>query len=169
MSDAPKILIVDDEPRLCSSLKALLSHQGYEAHTSSGGKQAMESLAGNGFDLVLLDIVMPDVDGYQVMDYMDRRSLETPIIFITGHASVDSAVSALRGGAYDYLRKPLDYEELLKTVENAVDQKRGNNEQQQVPKRPLRAKEQLEAGQGVLHDADSSKRCGRYGEAVAGY
>jgi two-component system sensor histidine kinase/response regulator len=149
MSYTPKILIVDDEPRLCSSLKALLSHQGYEAHTSTGGKQAMESLAGNGFDLVLLDIVMPDVDGYQVMDYMDRRSLETPVIFITGHACVDSAVAALRGGAYDYLRKPLDYEELLKTVENAVDQKRGNNEQKQAPKRPLRAKEEVEAVQRV--------------------
>ena len=149
MSYTPKILIVDDEPRLCSSLKSLLSHQGYEAHTSTGGKQAMESLAGNGFDLVLLDIVMPDVDGYQVMDYMDRRSLETPVIFITGHASVDSAVSALRGGAYDYLRKPLDYEELLKTVADAIDQKRRNNEQKQVPKRPIKAKEELEAVQRV--------------------
>ena len=149
MSDAPKVLIVDDEPRLCSSLKSLLSHQGYEAHTSTGGKQAMESLAENGFDLVLLDVVMPDVDGYQVMDYMDRRNLETPVIFITGHASVDSAVAALRGGACDCLRKPLDYEELLKTVANAVDQKRGNNEQKQVSKRPIKANEELEAGQKV--------------------
>jgi two-component system sensor histidine kinase/response regulator len=149
MSYTPKILIVDDEPRLCSSLKALLSHQGYEAHTSTGGKQAMESLAGNGFDLVLLDIVMPDVDGYQVMDYMDRRSLETPVIFITGHASVDSAVGALRGGACNYLKKPLDYEELLKTVADAVDQKRGNYEQKQVSKRPMSAKEELEAVQRV--------------------
>jgi signal transduction histidine kinase len=149
MSYTPKILIVDDEPRLCSSLKALLSHQGYEAHTSTGGKQAMESLAGNGFDLVLLDIVMPDVDGYQVMDYIDRRSLETPVIFITGHACVDSAVAALRGGACDYLRKPLDYEELLKTVGDAVDQKRGNNEHKQVSKRPIRAKEEVEAAQKV--------------------
>jgi signal transduction histidine kinase len=143
MSYIPKILIVDDEPRLCSSLKALLSHQGYEAYISTGGKQAMESLAENGFDLVLLDIVMPDVDGYQVMDYIDRRSLETPVIFITGHASVDSAVSALRGGACDYLRKPLDHEKLLKTVANAVDQKRGNNEPKQLSKRPT----QVEAAQ----------------------
>jgi signal transduction histidine kinase len=149
MSYTPKILIVDDEPRLCSSLKALLSHQGYEAHTSTGGKQAMESLAENGFDLVLLDIVMPDVDGYQVMDYIDRRSLETPVIFITGHACVDSAVAALRRGAYDCLRKPLDYEELLKTVADVVDQKRGNNEPNQVSKRPIRAKEELEAAQKV--------------------
>jgi two-component system sensor histidine kinase/response regulator len=152
MSYTPKILIVDDEPRLCSSLKSLLSHQGYEAHTSTGGKQAMESLAGNGFDLVLLDIVMPDVDGYQVMDYMDRRSLETPVIFITGHASVDSAVSALRGGAYDYLRKPLDYEELLKTVADAIDQKRRNNEGNEVSRRPLKAKEELEAVQRVKNE-----------------
>jgi signal transduction histidine kinase len=149
MSYTPKILIVDDEPRLCSSLKALLSHQGYEAHTSTGGKQAMESLAGNGFDLVLLDIVMPDIDGHQVMDYIDRRSLETPVIFITGHACIDSAVGALRGRAYDYLRKPLDYEELLKTVANAVDQNRVNNEPNRVSKRPLKAKEEVEAAQRV--------------------
>ncbi len=149
MSYTPKILIVDDEPRLCSSLKTLLNHQGYEAHTSTGGKQAMESLAENGFDLVLLDIVMPDVDGYQVMDYIDRRSLETPVIFITGHASVDSAVAALRGGACDYLRKPLDHEKLLKAVADAFDQKRGNNEPNQVSKRLLKAKEELAAAQKV--------------------
>jgi signal transduction histidine kinase len=149
MSYTPKILIVDDEPRLCSSLKTLLNHQGYEAHTSTGGKQAMESLAENRFDLVLLDIVMPDVDGYQVMDYIERRSLETPVIFITGHASVDSAVGALRGGACDCLKKPLDHEKLLKTVADVVDQKRGNNEQKQLSKRPITTKEELEVVQKV--------------------
>jgi signal transduction histidine kinase len=152
MSYTPKILVVDDEPRLCSSLKTLLNHQGYEAHTSTGGEQAMESLAENGFDLVLLDIVMPDVDGYQVMDYIDRRSLDTPVIFITGHASVDSAVSALRGGACDYLRKPLDYRKLLKTVAKAVDQKRVDNEQNQVSKRPSKAREEVEAAQKVKEE-----------------
>ncbi|KPK14295.1 MAG: hypothetical protein AMK69_29175, partial [Nitrospira bacterium SG8_3] len=152
MSYTPKILIVDDEPHLCSSLKTLLSHQGYEAHTSTCGKQAMESLAENGFDLVLLDIVMPDVDGYQVMDYIDCRSLDTPVIFITGHAYVDSAVAALRRGAYDCLRKPLDHEELLKTVAGVVDRKRRNDGQKQLFKRPLEAKEELEALQKVKHE-----------------
>jgi signal transduction histidine kinase len=112
----------------------------------------MESLAENGFDLVLLDIVMPDVDGYQVMDYIDRRSLETPVIFITGHASEGLAFGALRRGACDCLKKPLDHEELLKTVERAVDQKRRDNEQKQLSKRPIRTKEELEAAQKVIHE-----------------
>ena len=135
----PKILIVDDEPRLCDSLKTLLSYHGYEAHTSTCGQEALRSLAENGFDLVLLDIVMPDIDGYQVMDYIDRHSLQTPVISMTGHASIESAVAAFRSGADDYLRKPLDYEKLLKTVENVLDQKKGNDQNKEVPDRLLKA------------------------------
>jgi signal transduction histidine kinase len=152
MSDTPRILIVDDEPRLCTSLKALLADQGYEAYTSLCGRQAMESLAADEFDLVLLDIVMPDIDGYQVMDYIDRQGLETQVIFITGHTSVDSAIAALRGGAYDYLKKPLDYEDLLKTVAKALGQKRRNKEQKQVPEKPLESKAELEGAQRVKDD-----------------
>ena len=96
MSHTPKILIVDDEPRLCDSLKTLLSYHGYEAHTSTCGQEALRSLVENGFDLVLLDIVMPDIDGYQVMDYIDRHSLETPVISMTGHASIAVSYTHLR-------------------------------------------------------------------------
>ena len=149
MSYTPKILIVDDEPRLCSSLKTLLNHQGYEAHTSTGGKQAMESLSENGFDLVLLDIVMPDVDGYQVMDYIDRRSLDTSVIFITGHASEDLAFGALRRGAWDCLKKPLNHEELLITVESAVNQKRRNDGANELSKKSIGTNEEMEAVQKV--------------------
>jgi DNA-binding NtrC family response regulator len=162
MSYTPKILIVDDEPRLCDSLKTLLSYHGYEAHTSTCGQEALRSLAENGFDLVLLDIVMPDIDGYQVMDYIDRHSLETPVISMTGHASIESAVAAFRGGADDYLRKPLDYEKLLKTVENVLYQKKGNDQNKQPG-------QTYTYGQSVSRDADSFKRRNRHDEAVAGH
>jgi two-component system cell cycle sensor histidine kinase/response regulator CckA len=132
MSYTPKILIVDDEPRMCISLKMLLSHYGYEIHTSNGGKEAVEYLSKNNFDLVLLDMVMPDMGGRQVMDYIKGQSPETLIIVITGHASVESAVAALRHGVYDYLRKPFEHEELLKTVENAIEQKRLNGERKRA-------------------------------------
>ena len=128
MSCAPKILIIDDEPRMCDSLRALLSGQGYEIHTASGGKGAIGYLAGNSFDLVLLDIVLPDMDGCQVMHYIDSQDLETIVIVMTGHASVKSAIDALRSGAYDYLRKPFEHEQLLKTVGNALEQKRLKSE-----------------------------------------
>jgi signal transduction histidine kinase len=94
---------------------------------------------------------MPDVDGYQVVDYIDRRSLDTPVIFITGHASVDSPVEVVRGGTYDCLRKPLDYEELLKTVADAVDQKRHKDQDNQVSKL-LKGNEKLEAAQRVKEE-----------------
>jgi signal transduction histidine kinase len=130
-SYTPKILIVDDEPRMCDSLKALLSGQDYEIHTCNSGKEAAEYL-GKDFDLVLLDIVMPDMDGHDVMDYIARQSPETLVVAMTGHASIESAVQALRRRAYDYLRKPFEHEELLKTVENALDQKRLRSERKQA-------------------------------------
>jgi len=110
----------------------LLSHYGYEIHTSNSGKEAVEYLSKNNFALVLLDMVMPDMDGRQVMDHIKGQSPETLIIVITGHASVESAVAALRNKAYDYLRKPFEHEELLKTVENALEQKRLNGERKRA-------------------------------------
>ncbi|MCK4728441.1 MAG: response regulator, partial [Desulfobacterales bacterium] len=124
MSYTPKILIVDDEPRMCTSLKMLLSHYGYEIHTSNSGKEAVEYLSKNNFDLVLLDMVMPDMDGRRIMDHIGAQSPETLTIVITGYVSTESALSALRDRAHDYLRKPFGEEELLKAVENALEQKK---------------------------------------------
>ncbi|NVM56860.1 MAG: response regulator [Desulfobacterales bacterium] len=124
MAYTPKILVVDDEPRMCDSLKVLLSNEGYETQTGYSGQEALECLAKNDFDLVLLDIIMPDMNGHQIMDHINSQNPETPVIVITGHATVDSAIESLRRGAYDYLRKPFEFEELLKRVKNALDQKR---------------------------------------------
>jgi len=123
MTVSPNILIVDDEPRMCESLRLLLSGRGYEISTANSGKEAMALMADRQFDLALLDIVIPDMDGHQLMDHISSVSPETLVVVITGHASLDSAVNALRRGAYDYLRKPFEYEELLKTVQNALEQK----------------------------------------------
>ncbi|MFH1675162.1 MAG: response regulator [Pseudomonadota bacterium] len=132
MMSHSKILIVDDEPRMCKSLEALLTEEAYEIHTSGNGVDAMKSLDENMFDLILLDIVIPDMDGRQIMDHITSRCPDTPIILMTGHASVESAVTALRGGAYDYLKKPFEHEELLKTIRNALDQKRLHSERKKA-------------------------------------
>lgn len=124
MSYTPEILIVDDEPRMCDSLKVLLSNEGYSTETAGSGQEAIERLAKGTVDLALLDIVMPDMNGLQIMDYIKKNNLDTLVIVITGHASVDSAIESLRKGAHDYLRKPFEFDELLKRVENAVEQKR---------------------------------------------
>jgi len=124
MSHTDSILIVDDDPRFCESLKGLLRDQGYKMQTSNSGKEAVECLAKNSFDLALLDIVLPDMDGHKIMDYINSQSPETLVIVITGHASIESAIESLRRGGYDYLRKPFEPDELSTTVNNALDKKR---------------------------------------------
>lgn len=132
MPYVPKILVVDDEPRMCSSLKVLLDNQGYETKTCHNGNDAIGCLAAEYFDLVLLDIVMPDMTGHQIMDHINTKHPDTLVIVMTGHASIESAVEALRRWAYDYLRKPFDLDLLLKRVGNAVDQKRLQRENKAV-------------------------------------
>ncbi|MCK4391057.1 MAG: response regulator [Desulfobacterales bacterium] len=132
MSYVPRVLIVDDESRMCDSLEVLLRNQGYETQKSYSGKEAIECLGRDNFDLVLLDIVMPDMDGHQIMDYMNSQTPETLVIVMTGHASVDSAIESLRKGAYDYLRKPFDFEQLLQRVRNALNQTKLKKEHELV-------------------------------------
>jgi PAS domain S-box-containing protein len=128
MQTAPKILIVDDEPRMCESLRLLLGKQGYDIQTATSGNEALRLISHESFDLALLDLVMPDMDGHQLMDQINAHFPDTIVIVITGHASLDSAVWALRRGAYDYLRKPFEYEELIKRVQNAINQKQLTSE-----------------------------------------
>jgi PAS domain S-box-containing protein len=121
MSYKARILIVDDDPRMCDSLKTLLSGYGYEVHTANGAVACMDYLSRWAFDLVLLDVVMPEADGFDVMEHIYHESPDTLVIIMTGHASMSSAIQALRKGAYDYLRKPFEAEELLTTIKNALE------------------------------------------------
>jgi two-component system cell cycle sensor histidine kinase/response regulator CckA len=132
MHYSPKILIADDEPRFCESLRLLLSSQGYDITTTTSGFEAQNLISSDQFDLALLDLVIPDMDGHQLMEHIKRHHPETLVIIITGNSSLDSAVSALKKGAYDYLRKPFEYEELLTTVQNALNQKRLKSEKEVI-------------------------------------
>ena len=123
MEQSLKILIVDDEPFVCDSLEEFLGHYDYEIQVAHSAKEAIKYLGERHFDIVLLDIVMPDEDGFKVMDYT-HQCLDTLVILMTGYASNESAIEALKRGAYWYLRKPFEYEELLKLVNNALDQRR---------------------------------------------
>lgn len=123
MLQSAKVLIVDDEPHMSQSIEMLLSKHGYSTRISSNGQQALKYLSEEAFDLILLDLYMPDMDGFQVMKQINKKYPDVLVIIITGHASTESAIAALRGGAYDFLKKPFEYEELLMTVQNAVNHK----------------------------------------------
>jgi len=119
-----RILLSDDDPRMLQSLRGLLSMHDYRVDTALGGRQTLEMLQREFYDLLLLDLSMPEVDGHEVMRVMNERKIPTTIIVVSGNASLDGIAAALRSGAYDYLKKPYVPEELLATVNNAVRKKR---------------------------------------------
>jgi PAS domain S-box-containing protein len=121
MPDSYTILIVEDDSGMTSYLKRLLRPKTLKLTTADSGRQAIQYLSRNTVDLVLLDIGLPDIDGYQVMDHICNKLPQTLVIVMTGDVTVESAVKALRKGAYDYLRKPFESTELLNTIENALD------------------------------------------------
>lgn len=123
-TEQPLILVVDDELHQRNSLSALLEHQGLSVETADGGRAAIEILKSRKFDLILLDLFMEDIDGHQVMDAIAEQKLDIGVIIVSGDTSIDSAISALRRGAYDFLRKPYELDELLLKIENALVKRR---------------------------------------------
>ena len=118
-----KILIVEDEFRMCESLAYLLKTKDYKVKTASCGRDALALIAETTFDLAVLDIHLPDMMGTELMEKIKARSTDTQVIVITGDANLDLALVSLKCGAYDYLRKPFEFEEFLRTIENALNQK----------------------------------------------
>jgi two-component system cell cycle sensor histidine kinase/response regulator CckA len=119
-----RILIVDDEPRMCQSLRELLAGQGCQLDTAGSGREALRRLGEAGYDLVLLDLVLPDVGGQEVLSFIREHYPQVLTIVVSGVSSIDAAVAALQCGAYDYIRKPVEGEELRKRVANALEQRR---------------------------------------------
>ncbi|QNA97881.1 EAL domain-containing protein [Massilia sp. Se16.2.3] len=119
-----RLLLVDDEPRLLASLHELLKGRGFHLTTAGSGTEAIAHLSRSRFDLVLLDLRLPDIGGHEIMDFMNERGVGADVIVMSGEVGIDAAIGALKRGAYDYLRKPYSREELLKTVGNALRQRR---------------------------------------------
>lgn len=121
----PRLLLVDDEPRLLSSLYELLRVQdSYQLVTATNGAEALAHLSRQQFDLLLLDLRLPDMSGHDIMDFVNAREIDCDVIVMSGEAGIEAAIGALKRGVYDYLRKPYNPPELLKTVENALQKRR---------------------------------------------
>lgn len=129
---SPRLLLVDDEPMLLCSLCELLKNRGYQLFTATCGTEAVEQLNKVQFDLVLLDLRLPDFGGHEIMDFINARGIETKVIILSGDVGIEAAIGALKRGAYDYLRKPHTREELLKTVDNALQQRRLENDNRSI-------------------------------------
>ncbi len=116
-----KILVIDDERSIRNTLKEVLEYEKHEIDVSSDGIQGLELLRNKEYDVVLLDIKMPGMDGMEVLDNIMTDPRDIPVIMISGHGNIDTAVEAIKKGAYDYIEKPLDLNRLLITIRNALD------------------------------------------------
>ncbi|MEZ4653065.1 MAG: response regulator [Candidatus Eisenbacteria bacterium] len=116
-----KILVVDDEPEIRETVRRILSKEGYEADIAESGRIALDKLESFRPALVLCDYRLPDLDGLQLLHRIKDRHPETEVVLFSGYGTIDSAVQAIRDGAYDFLQKPVKRVTILRTVERVLE------------------------------------------------
>jgi two-component system, NtrC family, nitrogen regulation response regulator NtrX len=115
-----KILVVDDEQSIRATLKEILEYEKYQVDLAAEGRDALDRISKTAYDVVLLDIKMPRMDGIEVLEQI-MLIAEVPVVMISGHGNIDTAVEAIKKGAYDFITKPLDLNRLLVTIRNAIE------------------------------------------------
>jgi two-component system nitrogen regulation response regulator NtrX len=116
-----KILIIDDEKAIRRALREILEFEDCNVDEAENGKEGIEKLQKNEYDLIFCDIKMPVMDGIDVLSNAMKLNIETPIIMISGHGNIETAVQAIKDGAFDFIEKPLDLNRILVTLRNATD------------------------------------------------
>ncbi|MDX8338356.1 sigma-54 dependent transcriptional regulator [Draconibacterium sp. IB214405] len=116
-----KILVIDDERSIRNTLKDILEYEKYEVDLAEDGTQGIEKIRSAEYDIVLCDIKMPGLDGIEVLERLVVLAPDTPVVMISGHGNIDTAVDSIKKGAFDYIEKPLDLNRLLITIRNAMD------------------------------------------------
>ena len=116
-----KLLIIDDEKDIRDSLKDILDDEGYEIHQAANALEAKKVKLSQTFDLILLDIWMPDIDGLSLLkEWASNNEINCPVVMMSGHGTIDTAIEATKIGATDFLEKPISLQKLLKTISSAL-------------------------------------------------
>ena len=116
-----KILVIDDERSIRNTLKDILEYEKYEVDLAEDGKKGLEKVTHTEYNIILCDIKMPGMDGIEVLEQLNSLAPDCPVVMISGHGNIDTAVESIKKGAYDFIEKPLDLNRLLITIRNAMD------------------------------------------------
>src|SRR6266851_1215378 len=176
---ADRVLVVDDEQSLRKVLAATLQREGYEVTVCVDGEEAIAALERDGADVVVTDLVMPRMDGLTLLRKVIARHPDVPVIVVTAHGRIDSAVEAMKAGAFDFLAKPFDHEELKAIIAKAARQS-DYNQRNVVPEEPQegaarryteivgRGKQMQELQQVIAKVADAPSTVLIQGESATG-
>ena len=116
-----KVLVIDDEKVVLDSVNKILADEGYDVETNLSGREGLKEALNSDYDIVLTDIMMPDIGGMKVLRDIKRKKPSLPVVMITGYASVKSSVQAMKLGAADYVEKPFTPDQLIKAVDTALE------------------------------------------------
>ncbi len=116
-----RILIIDDEPSIRRALKEILEFEQFDVAEADNGRVGLEKATAETFDVIFCDIKMPEMDGVEVLENLVKQGVETPVIMISGHGNIETAVETIKNGAFDFIEKPLDLNRILVTVRNATE------------------------------------------------
>jgi two-component system, NtrC family, nitrogen regulation response regulator NtrX len=116
-----KILIIDDEPSIRRALKEILEFEQYEVAEAENGRVGLNKASTEAYDVIFCDIKMPEMDGLEFLENLTKANIESPVIMISGHGNIETAVDTIKNGAFDFIEKPLDLNRILVTVRNAME------------------------------------------------
>ena len=116
-----KILIIDDERSIRNTMKDILEFEKHKIVLAENGREGLEVAVSQAFDLIFSDIKMPEMDGIELLQHLKEKEVDAPVVMISGHGSIETAVECIKKGAFDFIEKPVDLNRLLITVRNALD------------------------------------------------
>jgi two-component system nitrogen regulation response regulator NtrX len=116
------VLVIDDEKEICESIRMILEYEDYHVETTTDGIEGIEKIEAGNFDVVLLDIQMPSINGFEVLNKIKEKNLDVCVIIVSAFSNLENAVKATKLGAYDFLEKPVDREKLLVSIRNSINQ-----------------------------------------------
>jgi DNA-binding NtrC family response regulator len=146
----PNILIIDDERSIRKTLTEILTYEGYKVDEAGDGEEGLKKFRDKGFDAVLCDIKMPKVDGLEFLEKAAEINPDVPVIMISGHGTIETAVEAVKKGAYDYIAKPPDLNRLLITLRNAIERTSLVADVKVLRRKAMRTEEMIGGSQGII-------------------
>jgi len=152
MAVPPKILVVDDEAKICEFLETLLQQDGYATESACSGDAAVEKISRGGYDLIISDLKMPGLDGFELAKRVKETRHDLPIVIVTGYATVGTAIQALRQGVDDYVTKPFKIDEMRKVVSRVLEKSKLEAENRRLVADLAAANEELKRHRASLAD-----------------